>query len=74
MSTWPGPVRVKVGELTLAELRAKQAQLIRQAAEVRGRWRTMPTGPRALAAGKRVRDLESRIRDYNEILKVITGG
>jgi hypothetical protein len=62
-----------VSEITLSELRLRHAQLARQASEVRVRWRTMPTGPgpRALAAGKRLRDLERRVRDYDRIITVI---
>lgn len=62
-----------VSELTMAELRLKHAQLARQAEEARGRWRQMSTGPRALAAGKRVKALDARVRDYREIIESIGG-
>ncbi len=60
-----------VSELTLAELRYKHAQLVREAAVVEGRWRRMPTGPRAVATGKRLRDLKQRADDYAAIIVMI---
>lgn len=74
MSALGYSILLKVTDVTLAELRYKQAQLIREAAVVRSRWRTMPTGPRALAAGKRAADLEKRAADYELILGVIDSG
>lgn len=58
-----------ISELTRAELRLKHAQLVRQAAEVRDRWRRMPTGRRAVATGKRLKSLEGRAADYELIIK-----
>lgn len=63
-----------VSELTLAELRLRHAQLVRQAAEARIRWRAMSTGSAALAAGNRVRALDARADDYRTIIEVITSG
>lgn len=63
-----------VSELTLAELRLKRAQLARQAAEARDRWRGMSTGAGAVSAGKRVRALDARVEDYDKILEVINHG
>lgn len=60
-----------VSELTLSELGLKYAQLKRQAAEARGRWRAMPSGPGAVAAGKRVKDLDARAADYQTIITMV---
>lgn len=60
-----------VNELTLAELGLKHAQLRRQAAEARDRWRGMPTGPGAVTAGKRVRALDARANDYQTIITMV---
>ena len=57
-----------VSELTLTELSLRHAQLRRQAAETRSRWRTMATGPRAVAAGKRVKALDLRVKEYADII------
>jgi hypothetical protein len=62
---------MRISELTMTELRLKHAQLKHQAAEARSRWRIMPTGPRAVAAGKRVRALDARAEDYRMILETV---
>jgi hypothetical protein len=60
---------VAVSELTMAELRFKQAQLTHDAEAARVRWRGMiNTSPSALAAGRRVKDLQSRADDYQLII------
>ena len=60
-----------VSELTITELELKYAQLKRQAAEARGRWRSMSSGPVAVAAGKRVKDLDARAHDYYTIILMV---
>lgn len=64
-----------VSDLTMAELRAKQAQLALAAESERTRWRgLMATSPAASAAGRRVRDLQQRADDYKKIIEVILHG
>lgn len=60
-----------VSELTITELQLKHAQLKRQAAEARARWRTMSAGPASVAAGKRVKDLDARAHDYYTIIVMV---
>jgi hypothetical protein len=60
-----------ISELTLTELSLRHAQLKRQAAETRSRWRTMVTGPRAVATGKRVKALDARVQEYADIIAMV---
>lgn len=61
-----------VSELTMAELRHRHAQLVCRAEAERQRWRGMiNTSPSALAAGRRVKDLDLRAREYGQIVEVI---
>jgi hypothetical protein len=58
-----------VSELTMAELRYRHAYLVQRAEAARVRWRGMiNTSPSALAAGRRVKDLQGRADDYQLII------
>lgn len=61
-----------VSELTMAELRYRHAYLVQRAETERQRWRGMiNTSPSALAAGRRVTDLQRRADEYGKIVNVI---
>lgn len=60
---------MRLSTLTMAELRAKVAELELRAEQQRAYWRGLvQTSPHAAAAGRRVRDLESRASDYRLLL------
>lgn len=59
--------------LTLSELRLMQADLAHRAERLRAEWRTLPTGSRSLAMGKRVQDYQTRADDYLAIIRVAEG-
>lgn len=60
---------MKLSSLTMAELKAKVAELELKAEQQRSYWRGLvPTSPFASAAGRRVSDLERRASDYRLLL------
>lgn len=60
---------MKLTSLTMAELKAKVAELELRAEQQRAYWRGLvPTSPHASAAGRRVADLETRASDYRMLL------
>lgn len=60
--------------LTIAELRARHADLALRAERKRQEWATAPAvGPRALSLGKQVKALEARAAEYAAILRVAEG-
>jgi hypothetical protein len=63
-----------VNALTVAELRARQAELSLRAERKREEWTTAPAvGPRALFLGRQVRVLQTRADDYAALLRVAEG-
>ncbi|RKN35965.1 hypothetical protein D7294_30510 [Streptomyces hoynatensis] len=60
--------------LTLAELSLRHSKLVEEAERLRLSWRRQPTGSRALAMGKRLRDLEQRAADYRRLLEMAEQG
>jgi hypothetical protein len=63
---------VTITSLTLAELKARHADLVLQAERERARWRGMvATSPHAAAAGRRVKDLDRRALDYETIIGAV---
>lgn len=60
--------------LTIAELRARHAELALRAERKREEWTTAPAvDPRALSLGKQVKALEARAAEYAAILRVAEG-
>lgn len=60
---------MELSSLTMAELKAKVAELELRAEQQRAYWRGLvPTSPHASAAGRRVKDLEARASDYRLLL------
>lgn len=60
--------------LTIAELRARHADLALRAERKRQEWTTAPAvGSRALFLGKQVKALDERAAEYAAILRVAEG-
>lgn len=59
--------------LTIAELRARHAELALRAERKREEWRRLPATARALELGKQVKALEARAAEYAAILRVAEG-
>jgi hypothetical protein len=63
-----------VTPLTLAELRARHAELDLRAERKREEWMAAPSvGPRALTLGRQVKALQKRADDYAALLRVAEG-
>lgn len=56
-------------KLVLAELRERQAQYARKAAETRARWATLDYGPMSLRLGRRARHLEQMAESYDKVIE-----
>lgn len=60
--------------LTLAELRARHAELALRAERKREEWATAPAvGSKALSLGKQVKALQKRADEYRDLLRVAEG-
>lgn len=59
--------------LTLAELRAQQANLALRAERKREEWRRLPATARALELGKQVKALDERAAEYAALVRVAEG-
>jgi len=60
--------------LTLAELRARHAELALRAERKREEWMTATAvGPRALSLGKQVKALQARADEYASLLRMAEG-
>lgn len=59
--------------LTLAELRARHAELNLRAERKREEWRRLPATARAIDLGKQVKALDARAAEYAALLRIAEG-
>jgi hypothetical protein len=62
-----------VNPLTLAELKARQAELALRAERKREEWRRLPATARAIELGKQVKALDERAAEYRDLIRIAEG-